>query len=128
MDLDVLEKNARAVLAFKAELEAAMPEIRKAIEDVATLVDDLTAIKAKLEPALEWIAEKQKADGVAKATQLIDDNVKAAAKPAEASEAEKPLAHLAEVENAIPVSTEAAAEPQSEEAPAPRSESEQASA
>lgn len=115
------------LIAFKGQFEAAIPDLRKMVSDVSAVVDDLAAIKKDLAPALEWIAEKRKADGIAKATQLIDDNVKVAAKPAAASEVEKPLAHLAEVESAIPDPTEAAAEPQSEEAPAERSESEQPS-
>lgn len=121
MDLDVLEKNARALFAFKGELEEAMPEIRKAIADASALAADIASIKETMAPALEWIAEQQKAiaeakaaeqqkaDEGVKAQQLLDEAAKTAAETniAPAVE-EKPLAHLAEAESAI-------AEPAAEE-------------
>lgn len=121
MDLDVLEKNGRAVLAFKGELETLLPQLHKAITDVVVVsgdidevrailtpalskieamkpdieavISDIAEIKETLGPALAWIAEQQKAIDAAKAAPPAE-------KPAETHPADptKPLEHIAEVE------------------------------
>lgn len=131
MDLDVLEKNARAVLGFKGELDAAMPQIRKTIADMVTVADDIAKIKETLAPALEWIAGQQKAIDAAKAVEdqkaaeaakaqreaEADRAAKAAAeKPPEtpAADPAKPLEHIAEVEASLDAGAEPAARSESE--------------
>lgn len=154
MDLDVLEKNGRTLLAFKAELETLLPEVRKAISDALALAgdveevksllspaiekieamkpaldavaDDIAQIKETLGPALEWIAEQQKAIEAAKAAeqQKVDDAAKAH-QLHETSETAKAAAE-AEAKPAEPEVKPSAV--QGEAAPAERSESEQSSA
>jgi uncharacterized protein YoxC len=127
MDLDVLAKNAHTLMAFKGELDQVMPQIHKLIADAGTLAADIASIKETLAPALEWIAEQQKAIDTAKAeedkkaeeaaaAQKRDEAEDAAKKAAEeaaaktaaekppetpAASADKPLEHIAEVEASI---------------------------
>jgi hypothetical protein len=54
------------LLAFRSEFESAIPDLRKAITDVAGLVDDLGKIKADLAPVLAWVAKHQEALAAAK--------------------------------------------------------------
>ena len=58
-----------AVFQFKGEFEAALPDLRKAIADVAVVIDDVGKIKADLAPVLAWIAEQQKAVEAVKAAE-----------------------------------------------------------
>lgn len=120
MDLDVLAKNAQSLLAFKAELEPLLPQLRKAVSDVTVVAgeiedvhsllmpalekleamkpdieavaSDIAEIKATLGPALAWIAEQQNAVETAKAAdaQNAVEVAKAHAEQAEKAPAEKP--------------------------------------
>jgi hypothetical protein len=99
MDIDVLSRNVRELLdfrqkleqlmsspdgkvdrasatldelvAFKGVAEKALPDVGKAVQDVAQLAADIQALRAELGPVLEWIAAKQKqeADGTAMAAE-----------------------------------------------------------
>jgi len=63
------------LMSFKSEFEAALPDLRKAVADTAALVDDVAAIKNDLAPALEWIAEQQKAAEAVKAAAAAEPAV-----------------------------------------------------
>src|SRR5258708_36867490 len=54
------------LVAFKGEFESALPELRKAIADVAVVIDDMGKIKSDLAPVLAWIAKHQEALAAAK--------------------------------------------------------------
>jgi hypothetical protein len=88
MDIDVLSKNVRELLDFRQTLEQLMssadgkvdrssatldelvafkeiaekvlPDVGKAVQDVAQLAADIQALRAELGPVQEWIAAKQK--------------------------------------------------------------------
>lgn len=65
------------LISFKASFEKALPELEKAIADVAVVVDDLGNLKSDLAPVLAWVAEQQKAAAEAKEKAEADEKLKA---------------------------------------------------
>lgn len=64
------------LMSFRRDFEDALPDIRKLITDVSSVVDDLAAVKKQLEPVLAWVAERQSKEAAEK---TLDDlaNIKA---------------------------------------------------
>lgn len=152
MDIDVLAKNAQSLLAFKADLETLLPQLRKAVSDtvviagdveevkslvlpalakietmkpdIEAVASDIAEIKGTLGPALAWIAEQQKAVEAAKVADAKNavEVAKAHAEHADKAPAEKP-AETHAADPAKPLEHVAEVEA-SLDAPAARSESE----
>lgn len=96
-----------SLLAFKRQVEAVLPDFLRAASEVQVLTGEISGVMSDLAGIKAWV-EEQKADAAAKPVPEPAPETVVEVEPAPqidqapAETTDKPLAHLAEVEQALP--------------------------